>query len=96
MEFVRPGRGRFVVSSLGFGVSLQRIAMTGSSGLLCRVRASNVRCGVCFSELADWRSRGWGVGLRREAVSLNSDRVLVDSGYESVSLLCFLFIPYCD
>ncbi|KAG0582291.1 hypothetical protein M758_3G048500 [Ceratodon purpureus] len=49
--------------------------MSGSSGLLCRVPASNVRCGFCFAELADWRSRGWEGG---EFVSFNSHRFLGD------------------
>lgn len=56
-------------------------AMSGSSGLLCRVPASNSRCGFWVPELASWRSRGWEAGsTRRGFASRNSHRFLGDDG----------------
>ena len=85
------GLGVWESANLRFGVSLRRVAMSWGSGPLCRVPASNVRCGLRFSELATWRSRGWEMGLRQESVSLNSHRFLVDNGYGiDFSFICIL------
>ncbi|KAG0597770.1 hypothetical protein M758_12G019600 [Ceratodon purpureus] len=47
-----------------------------SAGPLCRVPVSNLRCGLCFSELAGSRAGRWTPG----SVSLNSRRFLAGNG----------------
>lgn len=49
--------------------------MSGSSGSLCRVPVSNLRCGLCFPELGESGARRWTLA----SVSLNSRRFLADN-----------------
>ncbi|XP_024382904.1 uncharacterized protein [Physcomitrium patens] len=71
--------------------------MSGSSGLLCCVPASNLRCGLNFLELVNSsQSRGWSAGLYQGSVSPNSRQFLVGSGHFSLVRLANKYRPAED